>query len=95
MLVGTLVVGDKLSDQVNKVEELGMFGAASLALVAEWVTEGVMIGPDVLHGVEFLPGRNRLTYGSIYPLDAGRRCSSSNGWSDDANSGECLVNGMG
>lgn len=59
MLVGTLVVGDRPSDQVNKVEELGMFGVASLGLVTECVTEGVMIGTDVLGGVEFLPGRDR------------------------------------
>ena len=59
MLVGTLVVGDKPSDQVNKVEELGMFGGASLGLVTECVTEGVMIGVDVLDGVEFLSGGNR------------------------------------
>lgn len=58
MLVGTLVVGDKPADQVNDVEEIGVLRVASLGLVAECVTEGTMIGADVLDGVEFLPGRN-------------------------------------
>ncbi len=59
MLVGTLVVEDKPSDQVNNVEEIGVLGVASLGLVTECVAEGIMIGADVLDGVEFLPGRNR------------------------------------
>jgi len=59
MLVGTLVVGEKPSGQVNNVEALGIFGVASLSLVTECCTEGPMVGADVLAEVEFWPGRNR------------------------------------